>query len=296
MNKVCVFEMFSGYGGASFALKQAGIPHTVVGFSEIDKYAVQCFLMNHGSTNFGDCKTIKPEELPDFDLLTAGFPCQAFSVAGNMKGELDPRGTLFNEIIRIAEVKKPRWMLLENVKGLTSKKFEATFQKILSELDRIGYDVHWKVLNTKEYGIPQSRARVWFVCFDRAGLTKEQRNWRWPEPETLKIFIKDILEEEVNEKYYLSEKLQTRFKEYLEKKQTSVAALRQRDRHGKNEERQHTLYYIGYVFLIILKGLRDKSRVMARCCHPFFIYYNNVYYFIFYYAVIIYIYIFKLIF
>jgi DNA (cytosine-5)-methyltransferase 1 len=82
-----------------------------------------------------------------------------------MLGEADSRGTLFNEIIRIAEVKQPKYMLLENVKGLTCKKFKPTFNKILSELDRIGYNCYWKVLNSKDYGIPQSRARVWFVCF-----------------------------------------------------------------------------------------------------------------------------------
>jgi len=202
-----LFEMFSGYGGASFALKKAGIDFECIGFSEIDKYAIQCYQQNHknnigiydnynknlrkdgctgtlgtqcgsstagGSfsiignqtiTNFGDCTQINPNELPDFDLLTGGFPCQSFSAAGKGRGELDTRGTLFNEIIRIAEIKKPKYMLLENVKGLTYKNHRETFNKILSELERIGYDVKWKVLNSKEYGIPQNRERVFFVCF-----------------------------------------------------------------------------------------------------------------------------------
>ncbi len=142
--------------------------------------------------------------------------CQAFSVAGKGLGELDPRGTLFYEIIRIAEVKKPKYMLLENVKGLTSKKHKPTFDKILSELNRIGYKVNWKILNTKDYGIPQNRERVWFVCF------REQEyydKFTFPEKEELRIFIKDILEENVDKKYYLSEKLQERFRKYLEDKQ-----------------------------------------------------------------------------
>jgi DNA-cytosine methyltransferase len=132
-----------------------------------------------------------------------------------MQGELDPRGSLFYEIIRIAEVKKPKYMLLENVKGLTCKKFKDTFNKILSELDRIGYSVYWKVLNSKDFGIPQSMARVWFVCFRKDIDTK---TFKFPEPVELKIFIKDILEPQVDSKYYLSPLLQERFAKYLEEK------------------------------------------------------------------------------
>ena len=198
-----VFEMFSGYGGASFALKKAGIEFECVGFSEIDKYAIQCYQQNHKGKNYGDCTKINPEELPDFDLLTGGFPCQSFSVAGKGLGELDTRGTLFNEIIRIAEAKQPKYMLLENVKGLTFKTHKKTFAKILSELNRIGYYVKWKVLNSKEYGIPQNRERVFFVCFRNFG---EAIMFNFPKKVELKIFLKDILEDEVDEKYYLSEK------------------------------------------------------------------------------------------
>ena len=166
-----ILELFSGYGTASFALKRLGIPYELVGYSDIDKYANQCFKQNHCPDDvkdilrLGDVTKINPEELEDFDLLTGGFPCQAFSNAGLMKGELDPRGTLFYEIIRIAEVKQPKYMLLENVKGFTFKKFKDTFDKVLSELDRIGYVVYWKVLNSKDFGVPQNRERVWFVCF-----------------------------------------------------------------------------------------------------------------------------------
>jgi len=203
-NKIIkLFEMFAGYGGASFALKKAGIPFECVGVSEIDKYAMQCYTQNHKGFHYGDCTKINPNELPDFDLLTGGFPCQAFSVAGKGLGELDTRGTLFNEIIRIAEVKKPKWMLLENVKGLTTKKHKPTFDKILSELKRIGYDVKYKILNSKEHGIPQNRERIFFVCklgqWDFMG-------FQFPQKEELKIFLKDILEDQVDEKYYLNEK------------------------------------------------------------------------------------------
>ena len=198
-----ILELFSGYGTASFGLKRLGIPYELVGYSDIDKYANQCFQQNHGGKELGDVTKINPYELEDFDLLTGGFPCQSFSVAGKGLGELDTRGTLFNEIIRIAEVKNPRYMLLENVKGLTNKPHRETFNKIISEIKRIGYYVSWMVLNSKEYGIPQNRERVWFVCFKE----KEDYNrFEFPQKEELKIFLKDILEDEVDEKYYLSEK------------------------------------------------------------------------------------------
>lgn len=187
-----VFDMFAGYGGAEFALKKAGIEHECVGFSEIDGGSIKCFTTNFpGVKNFGDCTKINPKELPDFDLLCGGFPCQPFSEAGKHKGELDMRGTLFNDIIRIATVKKPKWMLLENVKGLTSNPHKRTFEKILSELDKAGYNVHWKVLNSKEHGIPQSRERVFFACF------RKDINggcFDFPEKEKLDIFLKDIVE------------------------------------------------------------------------------------------------------
>ena len=159
------FEMFAGYGGGSFALKKLGKKFECVGYSEIDKLASQCYEQNHKAEAVGDCREINPWSLDYFDLLMAGFPCQSFSIAGKGLGELDTRGTLFNEIIRVAEIKKPGYMLLENVKGLVSKKHKPTFDKILSELDRIGYDVFHKVCNTKLHGIPQNRDRIFFVCF-----------------------------------------------------------------------------------------------------------------------------------
>jgi len=218
-----ILELFSGYGTSSFALKQLEITYELIGYSDIDKYANQCFKQNHcpedteDKLRLGDVRNINPNNLQDFDLLTSGFPCQSFSIAGKMKGELDTRGTLFNEIIRIAEVKKPKYMLLENVKGLTCKKFKDTFSKILSELDRIGYNVYWKVLNTKDFGIPKSRARVWFVCFRKDIDTPLK--FQFPQPFPLTIFIKDILETNVDKKYYLSEKLQERFSKYLQDKE-----------------------------------------------------------------------------
>ena len=206
-----ILELFSGYGTASFALKQLGIPYECVGYSDIDKYANQCFQQNHGGKELGDVTKINPKDLEDFDLLTGGFPCQTFSVAGKGLGELDTRGTLFNEIIRIAEVKKPKYMMLENVKGLTFKKHKSTFDKIISELYRIGYFVKWKILNTKNYGIPQNRERIFFVCFKS---WTDFCNFEWPEKEELKLLLGDILEKNVDDKYYLNEEQVKRLLKY----------------------------------------------------------------------------------
>ena len=135
-----------------------------IGYSEIDKYAIQIY-KTHFPThkNYGDATRIIPEELPDFDLLCAGFPCQSFSIAGKRGGFEDTRGTLFFEIARIAGVKKPHYLFLENVKGLLSHDKGNTFATILSALDELGYDCQWCVLNSKNFGVPQNRERVFII-------------------------------------------------------------------------------------------------------------------------------------
>lgn len=200
-----LFEMFAGYGGGSFGLQKAGIDFECVGYSEIDKAAIKCFEQNHKGKNFGDCTKINTNELPDFDLLTGGFPCQDVSIAGNRdlsKG----RTNLYLEVLRIAEAKKPKFMLLENVKGLLSMEIDESklIHKIVRDLERLGYGVCWKVLNSRDYGIPQNRERVWFVC--KLG-GWDFMEFMFPEKEELKIVLKDILEKEVDRKYYLSERM-----------------------------------------------------------------------------------------
>ena len=203
MTKLKVFEGFAGYGGASFALKRAKIPHEVIGYSEIHPGAIKLYEMNHKKIkNFGDITKIKPEDLPDFNFFTGGFPCQAFSSAGSNHGELDTRGTLFYEIIRICEVKQPEFILLENVKGLFSNRHKKTFTKIISELERIGYNVMYELLNSKDYGVPQNRERVWIFATKK----KIPKNWSFtPEKEELKLTFKDILDKDVHEKYHKNE-------------------------------------------------------------------------------------------
>ena len=134
-----------------------------IGFSEIDKYAVQTYQKHFNHKNYGDITKINEKELPDFDLLVGGFPCQAFSIAGKRGGFSDTRGTLFFEIARIIREKQPRLLLLENVKGLLSHDKGNTFTTIISTLDELGYDLQWQVLNSKNFGVPQNRERVFII-------------------------------------------------------------------------------------------------------------------------------------
>ena len=136
---------------------------TCIGFSEIDKYAVQIYQKHFNHTNYGDITKIITSELPDFDLLVGGFPCQSFSIAGKRGGFEDTRGTLFFEVARIAKDKRPRLIVLENVKGLLSHDSGKTFYIIISTLDELGYDLQWQVLNSKNFGVPQNRERVFIV-------------------------------------------------------------------------------------------------------------------------------------
>lgn len=166
--KIKVFEGFAGYGGATFGLIRSGLNHNVVGYSEFDKDAIELYEYNFPKVhNYGDITKIQPKDLPDFDMFTGGFPCQPFSTVGKRQGQEDEkgRGTLFGDIIRICEVKQPKYILLENVKGLRTGKMKATFEVILSELKRIGYDVRHTVLNSKDYGIPQTRERLWIFGY-----------------------------------------------------------------------------------------------------------------------------------
>lgn len=185
--KIKVFEGFAGYGGGSFAFKKLMkmYPNSnfeVIGYSEIDKYASNLFDLNHKDENgnliknYGDITQINPSDLPDFDLFTGGFPCQPFSTAGMQQGENDQygRGTLFHHIVRICAHKKPKYVLMENVKGFLNKKFEPTRKLMEQMLREIGYvaDINdpeesplkCAVLNSKDYGIPQNRERVWMFA------------------------------------------------------------------------------------------------------------------------------------
>lgn len=134
-----------------------------IGFSEIDRYAIQVYNKHFNHKNYGDITKLDPTTLPDFDLLVGGFPCQAFSIAGKRAGFDDTRGTLIYEVFRILKEKHPRWVLLENVKGLLSHDNGRTFKTIITSLAELGYAVEWQVLNAKNFGVPQNRERVFII-------------------------------------------------------------------------------------------------------------------------------------
>ena len=162
------FDMFAGIGGFRAGLTHAG-GFQCVGHCEIDKYADASYRAIHhpGKEEFyyPDARTIDPDTMPDFDLLCGGFPCQAFSTAGKRLGFEDSRGTLFFEIARLAAARRPSYLLLENVPGLLSHDKGRTFTAILSTLSELGYGIEWLVLNSKDFGVPQSRRRVYIVCY-----------------------------------------------------------------------------------------------------------------------------------
>ena len=197
-----VFEAFSGIGTQRMALRNLGIEHEVVGISEIDKYAIQSYEAIHGETkNFGDISKVNPETLPDFDLFTYSFPCQDLSIAGQKAGLVkgQTRSGLLYECEKIIETKRPKYLLLENVKNLVGKAFRSEFEAWLVYLESLGYTNYWQVLNAKHYGVPQNRERVFVVS-----ILGEHSPYEFPQPIPLTRAIKDILEPEVEEKYYLN--------------------------------------------------------------------------------------------
>ena len=184
----------------------------LINFSEIDKYATTSYCAIHNideELNLGDITGIEETRMKDFDLITYGFPCQDISLSGKQKGFTDKEGNktrsgLFFDALRIIEEKKPKIAIAENVKNLTSKKFQKEFDIVLTSLNEAGYNNYWKVLNAKDFGIPQNRERVFIVS-----IRKDIDNgmFEFPNGFELKLRLKDMLEDEVDEKYYLSDEM-----------------------------------------------------------------------------------------
>lgn len=205
-----VLSLFSGIGAFEKALDNIEKQYELVGFSEIDKYATKSYCVIHGvneSTNLGDITKIDENALPKtIDLVTYGFPCQDISLAGKQKGLFHEDGTqtrsgLFFEALRIIEETQPRVAIAENVKNLTSKKFSEQFKIVLEALEHAGYNNYWQVLNAKDYGIPQNRERVFIVSIRKDVDTGE---FKFPDAFPLELKLKDLLEDDVDEKYFLS--------------------------------------------------------------------------------------------
>ena len=207
-----VLSLFSGIGAFEKALSNLNIPYNLLAYCEIDKYASKSYSAIHGVSeelNLQDVTKVDSLDILDnVDFITYGFPCQDISNAGKQRGFTDEEGNrtrsgLFFEALRIIEEFRPKFAIAENVKALTSKKFTNEFKTVLESLEEAGYNNYWQVLNAKDYGIPQNRERVFIVSIRK----DVDKGFTFPTPIPLELRLKDLLEDEVDEKYYLSEKM-----------------------------------------------------------------------------------------
>lgn len=206
-------SLFSGIGAFESALSNLGVNYEVVNYCEIDKYASKSYSVIHGvpeTKNLWDITEVNVFNLPkpgEIDLVTYGFPCQDISLAGKQKGLFNDDGSLtrsglFFEALKVIEYCKPKVAIAENVKNLTGKKFATQFETVLKSLEEAGYNNYWKVLNAKDYGIPQNRERVFIVSIRK---DVDTELFEFPKPYSLEKRLKDFLEPHVDEKYYLSD-------------------------------------------------------------------------------------------
>ena len=224
MQKIRVIELFAGIGAFRQALKNQNIPHEVVAFSEIDKYAIEAYRAIHNdyeTPNLGDIKDIT--HLPSCDLLTYGFPCQDISIAGYGQGIKEgTRSGLLIEVERLLDASAiigslPKVLILENVKALIQKKHRSDFDRWIGKLESLGYTNYWQVLNAKDYGIPQNRERVFVVS-----ILGKHEPYKFPEKQELKLRLRDLLDDEVPENHYLQDE---KVKDFLEKYKEKIQQL-----------------------------------------------------------------------
>lgn len=211
MSKLRVLELFGGIGACSKALERLGIDYEIADYVEIDKYAVKSFNAIH-NTNFEPQDICEWDKDMEVDLIMHGSPCQSISLAGLQHGADKGSGTrssLMWETVRIVEKLKPKYVIWENVKNLLSKKHRHNFDAYLETMHKLGYTSCYQVLNAKDYGIPQNRERVFTVSirYDVIWNDGKLLNFKFPPKQELKLKLKDMLEDEVDEKYYLSEKM-----------------------------------------------------------------------------------------
>lgn len=213
-------DLFAGIGGIRIPFQELG--GDCVFTSEWDKFAQKTYRLNFGDEPQGDITQINEKDIPDFDVLLAGFPCQPFSQAGLKKGFADTRGTLFFEIERILKEKKPKAFLLENVKQLKGHDRGRTLQVILKHLDDLNYYVRYEVLRAGDFGVPQNRERIYIVGISKDRfILPEDYEFEFPAPSHEKTRVGNILEQEVDEKFTISDALweghQRRKREHQEK-------------------------------------------------------------------------------
>lgn len=202
-NEYKFIDLFAGIGGIRQGFQRVFKSNSKFVFSsEIDKYAQMSYEANYNEKPYGDITQINEREIESHDIVLAGFPCQAFSIAGLRKGFEDTRGTLFFDVARIAEHHKPKVIFLENVKGFVNHDKGNTFKVVKETLESMGYSIFSKVLNAKDFGVPQNRERIYIVAF-----LGDNIDFKFPEPIKKEVKLGDILENNVNPKYTISDKL-----------------------------------------------------------------------------------------
>lgn len=201
-----LFDTFAGIGATHKALKETGANVELVGYSENNIYADISYRSIHKvdkSLNYGDISELNPNSIPDFDLMNFSFPCKDFSVAGKMSGLNDSKGIthsgLYFHGMNIIKTKKPKYVIVENVKGITFKKFEKDFGLIRKDFIENNYNIYWKILNASDYNHPQNRERLIMVCIRK---DVDYNKFKFPEKLKLQYSLKDIIEKSVNDKYY----------------------------------------------------------------------------------------------
>lgn len=192
-------DFFSGIGGFHIAASNLG--HEVVFACDIDRDARRAYQHNFGLDPWGDIVELRPEEVPDHDLLMAGFPCQPFSIIGQRRGFADPRGSLFFELLRFIDAKRPRAVVLENVKQLSTAFGGNVIRRILDEMESLGYSTAYKVLNALDFGLPQKRERTIVVASREFDLSR----WQWPVREVKMRPLSDLLETDPDPKHFVSD-------------------------------------------------------------------------------------------
>ena len=231
MKNIKVLSLFSGIGAFEKALKNIGINFELINYCEIDKFASFSYSKLHNVSeylNLGDVSKVDTNNLKDFDLLTYGFPCQDISLAGSMNGIVKgkTRSGLLYEALRIINDKKPKFAIAENVKNLVSKKFINDLDNMIQELDEMGYNSYYKVLNSKNYGSPQSRERVFIVSIRK---DVDTFNFKFPKEIECNISINDIAEENIKDKYYCKNSY---IREFIKNINSKVSDFKSKNKFG----------------------------------------------------------------
>jgi DNA (cytosine-5)-methyltransferase 1 len=213
-------DLFSGMGGFRIAFEKLG--GKCVFSSDIDKYAQETYFMNFVEIPYGDITKIDAKDVPDHDILCAGFPCQAFSIAGKRLGFEDTRGTLFFDVARILKEKKPKAFILENVRGLANHDGGKTLEVILATLKEIGYSYKYEILNAKDYNVPQNRER-WYCVGVRNDLGLNIEQFTFPEKKELTNVLSKIIETTEDKNYQVSDRCWENIEKFVKEKEIKIS-------------------------------------------------------------------------